>query len=801
MADILIDVEVKGNQKVVAAVSSTKSLESNVKALSDAMTKGSLSQRQYYKGISQLAESSGKSEKQLRDYATALRRVEKESKAAKAAQDRERESVKAYTQARREATAANQRYDAELKRKAKSEEESTRAAAKHAAQIEQVKNKYVPLYAASKQYERAIEELNQAYAQGGLTQSQYLAGMENIDRQLASNRVSAVGNTRSMNAMGMATQQVGYQVGDFLVQVQSGTNAMVAFGQQATQLVGVLPMMAEQFGMNVNRLIRISAVLGIAIPLVTAIGAAWMRTREANDQASSSIKTLNDELQSLNNTLEDWVRGKKAASMGLTVEELIGGQGIDAARKALEEARTGLVPGQAESLRIAESRGFAGLQDIKNRFAYETEETRAYIEALETVLTLERKIADDRAEFSREESKSLQQRIAVQRLAAQFGMESLAVRRLENQQELENYEVELRKKGLTEDRIKQFVEMLRTLQLVTQEAEDFEAVVESTDLSSLTAQAGMLAANMGVAASEARKYNAALNKQAGIPDNTGKPHLGFGITGQDPAVSAGVGFARLGFGDLDKTPVRSRTELPTPSSGSSGGSSGSAAKEQEDYVGKLLAEAEQKQKLIGLTEEETRRQEILYQLKEKGLPTDDKRIEQIVQMEAETRKLMEAEQQREQLMQTVTSNIESAFMSVVDGSKSVEDAFRSMLRNIILAVYQQQVAQPAATAIGNLAGKIFNFEGGGFTGYGPRSGGLDGKGGMMAMVHPNETVVDHTKGQSMGSVVVNNNFNIAANGDESVKRIIRGEVPRITEATKSAVLDAKRRGGSYGRSF
>ena len=94
-----------------------------------------------------------------------------------------------------------------------------------------------------------------------------------------------------------------------------------------------------------------------------------------------------------------------------------------------------------------------------------------------------------------------------------------------------------------------------------------------------------------------------------------------------------------------------------------------------------------------------------------------------------------------------------------------------------------------------------NFSGGGFTGYGPRSGGMDGKGGMLAMVHPNETVIDHTKGQSMGSVQVVNNFNISANGDESVKRIIRGEVPRITEATKVAVLDAKRRGGSYGRAF
>lgn len=45
---------------------------------------------------------------------------------------------------------------------------------------------------------------------------------------------------------------------------------------------------------------------------------------------------------------------------------------------------------------------------------------------------------------------------------------------------------------------------------------------------------------------------------------------------------------------------------------------------------------------------------------------------------------------------------------------------------------------------------LLSFEGGGFTGTGSRSGGMDGKGGFMAMVHPNETIIDHTKGQSAG---------------------------------------------------
>ena len=43
-----------------------------------------------------------------------------------------------------------------------------------------------------------------------------------------------------------------------------------------------------------------------------------------------------------------------------------------------------------------------------------------------------------------------------------------------------------------------------------------------------------------------------------------------------------------------------------------------------------------------------------------------------------------------------------------------------------------------------------SFAGGGFTGAGPRSGGIDGQGGFPAILHPNETVIDHTRGQRSG---------------------------------------------------
>lgn len=73
------------------------------------------------------------------------------------------------------------------------------------------------------------------------------------------------------------------------------------------------------------------------------------------------------------------------------------------------------------------------------------------------------------------------------------------------------------------------------------------------------------------------------------------------------------------------------------------------------------------------------------------------------------------------------------------------------MAGIIKAMGYASVAAIAGQTIGS-------FEGGGFTGMGARTGGVDGKGGFPAILHPNETVIDHTKGQREPvSVTVNIN--------------------------------------------
>ena len=77
-----------------------------------------------------------------------------------------------------------------------------------------------------------------------------------------------------------------------------------------------------------------------------------------------------------------------------------------------------------------------------------------------------------------------------------------------------------------------------------------------------------------------------------------------------------------------------------------------------------------------------------------------------------------------------------------------------------------------------------NYDGGGYTGSGVRAGGLDGKGGFPAMLHPNETVIDHTKGQGMGATV---NFNISTVDAAGFDQLLTSRKALITQIINNAM--------------
>lgn len=144
---------------------------------------------------------------------------------------------------------------------------------------------------------------------------------EAIQRQntaLTKNAVAATQTKRNTNQLGVLMQQTGYQVGDFAIQVQSGTNYMVALGQQATQLIGTFAMLAKS-----TRMIALFSGLGIAVPILTAIGAYFVRAAESSDDATQKVKSFSDAISD----------SQSAIDRAKTSMDILGTQGLDTLRE------------------------------------------------------------------------------------------------------------------------------------------------------------------------------------------------------------------------------------------------------------------------------------------------------------------------------------------------------------------------------------------------------------------------------------------------------------------------------------
>jgi len=114
-----------------------------------------------------------------------------------------------------------------------------------------------------------------------------------------------------------------------------------------------------------------------------------------------------------------------------------------------------------------------------------------------------------------------------------------------------------------------------------------------------------------------------------------------------------------------------------------------------------------------------------------------------------------------QAIRAMESTAESTFAAIVTRAETAREAVSNLA-----ASFAQMAAQSAFKGAfggvfdglaglfggGKAAPKIPSFDGGGRTGNGPRSGGADGKGGFLALMHPKERVIDETMGGGMGNV-------------------------------------------------
>jgi len=136
------------------------------------------------------------------------------------------------------------------------------------------------------------------------------------------------------------------------------------------------------------------------------------------------------------------------------------------------------------------------------------------------------------------------------------------------------------------------------------------------------------------------------------------------------------------------------------------------------------------------------------------------------------------------------------FMAMVHPNETVIDHTKAAGMNLAKSLSNAMQFKSSIKEKGSMAGSldgIFakSFEGGGYTGRGARAGGLDGKGGTLAMVHPNESVIDHTKGQSQGVTIINNVD--ASGGGGDIDQRIMAAMEISSKQTVMQVQDLLRR--------
>jgi lambda family phage tail tape measure protein len=245
---------------------------------------------------------------------------------------------------------------------------------KEAADVERIKEKYDSAYAARKKHDKEITDIEKAFGRGTdkaqraiavVTKEykEFLRATKNGDVIDAGNQFARFSDQayraqqRIKRFASVGLQQAGYQVGDFIVQIQSGQNALVALGQQGSQLAGI-------FGTG-------GAVVGAGIAAATAIGMiffeAYKTTNniktmdEASSDLSNTISELQDNLDKIADTKLDETFGNMTGSIREMSKELSKlGQ-----LKALRDYQASVMAISAETAGISPTRQFfSGLQTI-----------------------------------------------------------------------------------------------------------------------------------------------------------------------------------------------------------------------------------------------------------------------------------------------------------------------------------------------------------------------------------------------------------------------------------------------------
>ena len=189
--------------------------------------------------------------------------------------------------------------------------------------------------------------------------------------------------------------------------------------------------------------------------------------------------------------------------------------------------------------------------------------------------------------------------------------------------------------------------------------------------------------------------------------------------------------------------------------------------------------------------------------KEKQAEIEDKLNKAVNKLgESVTTNMQDAIQITKDFADTVEGQLTNAFKNFFDFTSKQFLDFKDLATSVARAVLNELINVfivqkavgmvkgaisdffPSDETVGKAVDGLQSFSNGGYTGSGVRAGGVDGRGGFPAILHPNETVIDHTKGQGMGATV---NFNISTVDAAGFDQLLASRKGLITSIINNAM--------------
>jgi len=789
-------------------------------------------------------------------------------------------SQKATADVRKMANAIKEAEDAAK------QQELAKAAIKNTQELNRLKMGYDKVYAAEQKRLRLKKLLRAEVAAGNMTLRE--AGRELLlyRQRLHETSQGFQFAKNKANKFGMVAQQVGYQVGDFFVQVQSGTSALVAFGQQGTQLAGLLPGI---YG----------AIVGIGLSLGTMLLRTFLDTRDAGKQLEESVKAVGEALDDLSSTtsmlestlgapisaaterlqnylqllkkakaqetfkevsisfnqlLKEIGKGAEKLEKGSFLQKFILGTKFGPSKEDLSNSEyllqvqkelAEVIKGTAQQPRIVEtSADIAALGDDLLAFAEKYGDVmKERIEGVLLETGLVQLMADELSTLADDQAKAGdehndQVKATNANLDAQL---ELLMKQYEEQLKIDALikEAHKKEKARLTDKLS-----IASAEYFSLKNADEGARIEKVkaDIARKLFIESRKALNITGAKlqAEIRLYDA-VQKQLGLNKDLTKEMakqlaLKNAIVSKTRGNLEGLGIIEGSteskkFYD-DKRAAELRAEYEAL------GKEGPKGKEPTTMEGPIKAlerQMELSKALFGLEGQSRREQEIFMQLQFQNRDADKKAKEEDLRTLAEkvakeeelTKVFEEQRQAQKDLADTIANSMGDALTSIVDGTKSVKDAFKDMARAIIAELYQiyvvKQITGMISAAINPYLPQVPNANGNAFSGGNivPYADGgvvgspttfpmAGGRTGLMGEAGP-EAIMPLKRGKNgklgvqaeggAGDVIIHQNFNFQANGDESVKKIIAQQAPAIANMTKKQILDDRRRGGQMKQAF